>query len=486
MEEISRKVTIKNSIWKLIESFGSRSISLIVSIVLARLLIPEDYGVIALTSVFISFTDILIQGGFSTALIRKENVNEDDYGTVLTTSIIIAAVLYGIIFFCAPFISKIYESQILCPVLRIVSLNLFCQAFSAVRTAVISREMKFKTLFACSISSTAVSGIIGIIFAYLNFGVWALVAQQLIQQFFLTLILYFKVKIKIKFIISKRSIMEMFPFSIKILLSSLLSFIGDSMYSLAIGKVYSVDDLAYYQKGSQIPCELSLHTFSAISSVFLPVFSSYKTNFEKLNDVFGRVVNVMCYIIFPMMAGLCLTADSFIEILLTSKWLGSVNILRWFCLYYTATPIMLINVQLHFAVGKSETRIKTEIIRIILMISSFIILMALHSQLTVTVAVVSIIQVIIAVLITVMTSHTIGFNINNIAKNILTTVVSVAIMCLGTYMVDCIRFTNVFTEFFVKVVCGILIYWVCSLCFKSKAYNEVIGIVKVIIKKEKK
>ena len=198
-QKVDKNTAVKNSIWKLLESFLSKGISMVVSIILARILMPEDYGVIALTTVFINLTDILIQAGFSTALISKETVNEDDYSTVLGISIISAIILYCILFVCSPFIAEVYDTPVLVPVLRVISLALFLQAFAAVRTAVVSRNMQFKVLFFCTLISNFVSGIMGIAAAFCGLGVWALVLQQLYQQFLLTDNLFITVKMIIMF-----------------------------------------------------------------------------------------------------------------------------------------------------------------------------------------------------------------------------------------------------------------------------------------------
>lgn len=224
MKEITKASAAKNSIWKLLESFLSKGVSMLVSIVLARILLPDDYGIIAFTSVFINLSDTLIQAGFSTALIRKEKVDEKDYSTVLGISIIMAFFLYIVIFLSAPIISNFYNEPLLVNVLRVIALSLFFQAFASVRTAIVSREMKFRVLFICSMVSNVLSGIVGIAIAYLGFGVWALVIQQLAQQLILTVSLFIAVKMKVKFKIYKESAKELVPFSIKVLTSSLLSF----------------------------------------------------------------------------------------------------------------------------------------------------------------------------------------------------------------------------------------------------------------------
>ena len=485
-QKVDKNTAVKNSIWKLLESFLSKGISMVVSIILARILMPEDYGVIALTTVFINLTDILIQAGFSTALISKETVNEDDYSTVLGISIISAIILYCILFVCSPFIAEVYDTPVLVPVLRVISLALFLQAFAAVRTAVVSRNMQFKVLFFCTLISNFVSGIMGIAAAFCGLGVWALVLQQLSQQFLLTVTLFITVKMKIKFRISRQSVREIAPFSFKVLTAALLSFAGDSLYSVAIGKFYSLKDLGYYDKGGQFPRQFSLYTFSAVSNVFLPVFASYKEDYPRLNEIFRRVVNVSCYIIFPLMAGICVAAKPFISLLLTDKWLPCVEILRWFCLYYAATPILLANVQLHFAIGKGNTRIKTETMRIILMVVMFIIFITVKASIVIIAAGLSVIQVIISAVITVETQRATGYIIRNSVTDALPTIASVIIMCIGIYAVSLTGIYNNFILFVLEVIVGASIYLLSSVILRNRALQEVLDMMKLLISKKGK
>lgn len=487
LQRVNKNTAVKNSAWKLMESFMSKGVSMLVSIVLARILLPEDYGVIALTSVFINLTDILLQAGFSTALVSKEKVTDDDYSTVLGISLIGAVVLYIILFLCSPIIANIYKTPVLENVLRAISLTLFCQAFAAVRIAIVSREMKFKVLFFCTMISNIVSGILGIVFAVLGFGVWALVLQQLLQQFLLTVILFMTVRIKVKLFISKKSINEILPFSLKVLVSSLLSFIGDSFYSVAIGKFYSMENLGYYEKGIQFPRQFSLYTFSAVSGVFLPVFAAYKDNYQKLNEIFRRVINVSAYIIIPLMVGLSITARPFIVFLLTDKWIPCVWILRWFCLYYIATPIIQANVQLHFAVGKGEARIKTEIMRIIMMLILLVIVIKANVSIEIIAASLAVIQVVIAIFISVETQRLTGYRILNSVIDAVPTMLSTILMCLGIYFLSMVLKTNnSFILFIVEVFGGMFIYWISSIIFQNKAYCEVIDMVRILLSRRKK
>lgn len=478
IEPVNKKTAVKNSIWKLLESFLSKGISMIVTIVIARLLLPEAYGVIALTNVYIHLSDILIQAGFSTALIRKKNVTNDDYSTVLGLSLLSAIFLYSLIFVLSPTIANIYETPVLSPVLRVVSISLFSQAFGAVRTSVITREMKFKVLFICTVISNIISGLIGITIAITNATVWALVAQQLSQQFILTIALYIAIKIHISLKISRQSIKELLKPSMKILTSSFLSFAGDSLFSLAIGKVYSLEQLGYYEKGGQLPRQFSLYTFSAVSSVFLPIFASYQDDNNKLNDVFSRVISVSCYVIFPLMAFLSMTATPVITLLLTEKWLPAVPILRWSCLYYLATPILLAHVQLHFAIGKNETRIKAEIFRIVLMLIAFAILFYFNASIIVITAALSIIQFIVVLFITYETKKATGYKVISSIKDLVPTLISTILMCIAVFFISRLNI-GVLVLLIIETLVGMIVYFSSSLFLKNKALSEFLHIIRI-------
>lgn len=479
MKEITKASAAKNSIWKLLESFLSKGVSMLVSIVLARILLPADYGIIAFTSVFINLSDTLIQAGFSTALIRKEKVDEKDYSTVLGISIIMAFFLYIVIFLSAPIISNFYNEPLLVNVLRVIALSLFFQAFASVRTAIVSREMKFRVLFICSMVSNVLSGIVGIAIAYLGFGVWALVIQQLAQQFILTVSLFIAVKMKVKFKIYKESAKELVPFSIKVLTSSLLSFFSGSICNLVVGKTHSMTDLGYYEKGALFPQNISLYTFSAVSNVFLPVFTSVQNDRERLSNVFQRVLNVSMYIILPMMAGLCMVAEPLISVVLTDKWLPATWILRWSCLYYVMTPMLLAHVQLHFAIGKSDTRIKVEFYKLIITILALVGLFFTKLSINYVAAVMALIQVSTVVLITIETKKAIGFDILLMVKNLSKTIIAMLIMTVVVFAVGRIEMTN-FLKLILEILAGGVAYLAASVVLRASAFSEIIGLIKSV------
>ena len=369
-ETVTKKRFALNAVWKILEQFSAKGISMIVSIVLARILSPNDYGLLALTAVFTNLSDILIDGGFGTALVRKETVDEYDYGAVFSVSSSVSILLYAIVFFAAPYVAQYYSSPALTTVLRVIGLTFFIQAFSAVRNGIVNRNMQFKLLFFCNTTASIISGVFGIVAAYSGLGVWALVIQRLSQQTILTILLFIKVKWKIKWKFDLKRIKEMLSFSIGVVGSSLLNYVGGNIYNVAIGKKYSVTDLGYYDKGGQLPMQFSLYTFGAMSSVLLPTISSCQSDLERVKKIIRKVVGMTSFLIIPLMTGMALVSREMIVLLFSEKWLPSVPIMQCSCLYYLATPYMLINVQVFFALGRSHLRVKTEIIRLALMAAS--------------------------------------------------------------------------------------------------------------------
>lgn len=469
-----------NSLWKMFEQFSAKGISVVVSIVLARLLLPSDYGVIALTTIFTNLSDILIDGGFSTALITKESVDDYDYSAVFSVSSSIAVFLYVILFFASPFIAKYYGEPQLIAVLRVIGVSFFVQAFTAVRNGMVNRNMQFKLLFICNSTASVVSGIIGIVSAYLGCGVWALVMQRLSQQIIVTILLFINVRWKIHWKYDSQRIKEMLSFSLGVVGSSLLNFFSGSIYSVVIGKKYSVTDLGYYDKGSQLPMQFSLYTFGAMSNVLLPTISSCQNDLKRVKRIIRKVVCMTSFLIMPLMAGLSITSEEIICILFTDKWLPSVPIVPSMCIYYLATPYMLINVQLFFALGKSKLRVKTEIIRLILMAIGLYGISFFSNNSMASLALVNgIIAVIVTIITYVEARRLIAYTIYEVLRDIIKPVICTGIMCIVVFAVS--QFTEnyrIVTSFVVKAVSGVTVYTITSSICKSEGVSEIFSLMR--------
>ena len=478
IELVSKKQFTNSAIWKLLESFSSKGISFIVSIVLARILLPEAYGVIALTQVFTNLSDILIDGGFSTTLIRKKNVDDCDYSCALTVSLSIATILYVVFFIAAPFIGAYYETRDFCLVLRIIGLTLFIQAFTATRTVYVNRSMQFKVLCQCNVIACIISGICGIVAAYMGCGVWALVIQRMLQQFLVTLLLFSKTDFKIKFHIDARRLKEIITFSVGVMGGSLLYFISNNLYGMVVGKKYSVTDLGYYSKGCQFPEQLSLYTFSAVSGVLLPTISSCQDDYERVKHIIRKITHFSSYVIFPLMAGLFMVSDEVIIIILTEKWLPASGIMKGWCIYYLAMPFTLMYSQVYYALGHSYTKLKIEVVRMCLMAIGMIVgVFVLKCSISVLAFIGGVIMVIIAVMSAAIAARMLSYSILEFISDIWKPMMATCLMVIGIVCINIILRSfdihSVMASLIIKMVFGVLLYLFMSIIFRIQGLNDI-------------
>lgn len=482
MKQVSKKQFTSNAFWKIVEAFSSKGITMIVSIILARLLMPQDYGVIALTTIFLNLSDILIDGGFSTTLIRKKEVDDCDYSCVLTVSFSIAIGLYVIFFCIAPFVADYYEEPLFSSVLRVLGLTVFIQAFTATRTAIVNRNMQFKFLCYCNIAASIISGIVGIGAAYVGLGVWAIVIQRLMQNALVTGLLFIKVKFKIRWHVRINRLKEIVRFSIGVVSASLLYFVANNMYSAVIGKRYSVSDLGYYSKGNQLPEQLSLYTFSAVSGVLLPTISSYQDDIKRVKHIIRKVTACSTYIIFPLMIGMMLTSEELIVFLLTEKWKAAAPIMIGSCIYYIGMPFTLMNSQIYYALGHSFMKLKVEIIRFILMafgliLGSFVFNCSI-SQLSIISGVIMLIAAVISEYEAgKMLDYSFREMISDIIKPIICTgVMATAVWLIGTFL-NSYGINDLIVTLVAKVFVGVTIYFIASIITKPEGFYEIKNIL---------
>lgn len=345
------------------ERGGTQGVQFIVQIILARLLVPSDYGIIALIAIFITIANVFVQSGFNTALIQKKDTNEVDFSSVFYLSLLIAGLLYVFLFNAAPFIAAFYNVPKLILVIRVLSITLFFGAINSIQNAVISKKMQFKKLFYSSFGAIIASGTVGIILAYSGFGVWALVGQQLINQLVITAILWFTVKWRPRLLFSIERVKGLFSFGWKLLVSSLIVSFYSNIRSLIIGKIYSPAMLGFYNRGQQFPSFIVSNIDSSIQSVLFPALASQQDNKMRVKDMVRRSIVTSSFIIFPIMVGLAVVAEPLIKILLTDKWLPAVPFLQILCATYVLWPIHTANLQAINALGRSDIFLRLEIIK---------------------------------------------------------------------------------------------------------------------------
>lgn len=358
-----KKEAFTNTTWKFLERMLAQGVSLIVSIIIARILIPQDYAVVSLVAIFFSFSNVIISGGLNTALIQKKNADSEDYSSVLFVSIIISVVIYIILFFTAPLISKLFEMDQLTLIIRIMGITLPINAIKSIWCAYISSALKFKKFFFATLGGTFASAIVGIIMAIKGFGPWALIAQQMINTFVDTVILIITTRIGVVPKINWEKFKNLFSYGWKILLSHLIATAYTEFVPLVIGLRYDDEDLSYYTKGKMFPTTISSTVSYTLSAVIFPIIAKEQENKKIVLEYTRKFIRIASFIILPIMLGFFIVADNFIFVILTDKWMPASYFIKLFSIVSIADIIAIGNCETIKAIGKSGTYLIMEIIK---------------------------------------------------------------------------------------------------------------------------
>lgn len=481
MDDLKKK-TIFSLLWKASEKMIGQIITLIVSIILARMLEPSDYGTVALTTIFLTIGLVFVEEGIGTALIQQRHVKDTDLHTMMCCNFLMGIFLTVIFFLSAPIIAHFYENEQLIPIIRVLSIEFIFGSISSIIVAMLSRELKFKIISVTSICSAIISGIVGIVCAFYNAGAWALVAQQLSLRVIYCILLIFmsKYKFRMKFSWSRASIFILYGKNI--LLSRLLITFYTQIRSLIIGKIYSSEMLAFYNKGEQFPAIMSTSIDYSLQKVMLPVYSKSQDNINQLKLMVRKSMMMSSFVIFPIMMGLFATADNIIVILLTDKWLPCVPFMRILCLSYMLTPISTANLQAINALGRSDLTLKLEVITriiatILIIITSFISVYALAFS----TFIVSVINIIIRIWPNYKLLH---YSYKEQIKDIMPS------MCCSLFMGGIVLCFNVLKInkillVFLQVLMGILIYLGLAKIFKVESLDYLLKMIKGIKNRRK-
>lgn len=349
--------------WKLSERICAKLVSLIVSIVLARILVPEDYSLVSIVAIFFVLCNVFITGGLNTALIQKKNADELDYSTVLWASLTVAVVMYAGMFACAPLIAGLYDKPQLIAVIRVMGLTFFINAFKSVLSAYTSSHLQFRKFFFSTIIGTVISAFVGIAMALKGFGAWALVAQQMTNSFFDTMILFYTTRLRVGMAFSVDRLRGLFAYGSKNFLSSLITVAYDQVTPLIVGLRFSSADLAFYSKGRSFPDLINDTLSDTMAAVLFPVMSKVQDDLEDVRGITRRYIKTASYVIFPVMLGLFAVSDTFLLLLLTEKWLPAAVYIRIFCVSYMFNLINVGNIQAIRAIGRSDIVLILEILK---------------------------------------------------------------------------------------------------------------------------
>lgn len=479
-QEIKTKV-LSSLFWKLMERGGTQGIQFIVTIILARILLPEEFGLIVLVTIFVAVAGVFVQSGFNTALIQKKKIDEVDFSSVFYLSLFTASLLYIVLFGTAPFIAKFFGEHEILLILRVLALTLFFGAFNSIQVAVISRNMQFKKLFISSLGAVIISAIVGIVMAFLDYGVWALVAQQLTNQILVTLILLITVRWRPKLIFSLARISDLFSFGWKMLVSSLIDTLYKNITSLIIGKIFDTATLGFYNRGEQFPNLVISNINGSIQSVMLPTLSAYQDNKIRIKVIVRRSIVISSFLIFPTMVGLAAIAEPFIEIVLTKKWLPAVPFLQIFCASYALWPIHTANLQAITALGRSDIFLKLEIIKKIL--GLIIVGISIPFGVYAMALGILIISIISTFINAYPNSKLIDYSLREQCKDIIPSMILSLIMGLAVYSLNWLGISVIIT-LTLQVLLGITLYIVLAKVFKLESYSYLISTIDEFLKRK--
>lgn len=473
MNNIHNKSNIISSLlWKLLERGGTQGIQFIVQIVLARLLIPEEFGTIAIVMVFINLAQVFVQSGFNTALIQKKEVDELDFSSIFYLSSGVALILYILMFILAPYIALFYHMMILKSVLRILSLSLLIGAFNSIQNAYIARNLLFKKLFKSSLAASLISGFLGIGSAFNGLGIWALVIQQISFQISIGIIMWFTVNWRPKLIFSFTRVKHLFKFGSNLLLSALLDTGYRELRTLIIGRIYSPETLGYYNRGQQFPQFIVSNIDGSIQSVMLPTLSAHQDNSKRVKEMMRRAIVSSCFIIFPLMIGMAVVAEPMVKIILTDKWLPAVPFLQIGCFSFLLWPIHSSNLQAINAMGRSDIFLKLEIFKKILG------LIILGVSLPFGVYIIALGQVASGIVSSFINAYPnkklLGYSYKEQWSDITPSLLAAFIMGGIVYLLKFLNFTD-WQTLFLQVLVGISCYIGIAKIFKMESFTYLVG-----------
>lgn len=358
-----RNTTIKGVGWSFTDSLLSQGTTFLVGIVLARLLSPEEYGLLGLLMIFIVISESIVNSGLNSALIRKQNTTELDYNTVFITNLLLSFLMYGLLFVCAPLISLFFEKPQLTVLLRVLGVIVIFNALSIVPATKLTKKVDFKSITVCSLIGSVFAGIVGISMAVMNYGVWALVGQQMTKQLVYTLALVVANKWLPQIQFSIRSFKELWGFGWKLLVSGLINNVWNEIYKVVIGKCYTPETLGQFTQAQFYSNIFSQNLTGIVQRVSYPVLSKIQDERERLKQAYRQVIKVTMLITFVFMFGLAGCAKQFIFVLIGEQWIPCVGYLQILCFTMALYPLHAINLNMLQVQGRSDLFLKLEIIK---------------------------------------------------------------------------------------------------------------------------
>lgn len=485
MQENLKAKTVSGMIWSALQRFGTMGISFVSNIVLARLLTPDDYGCIGMLAIFITVSNTFVDGGFGSALIQKKDVTQKDYSTIFWWNLFLSVVLYGVLFISAPAVSRFYNIPLLESVLQVQGIVLIINALNIVQTNHLRKSINFKRLATIHIVSHIIGAVLAIVLAYMGWGVWALVAQQIVASSITSVMLWVMNRWMPSLCFSVESFKQLFSFGGFVLASNLINTFCNNVQGLLIGKFFNPATLGYYTQARKLE-EIASHSLSGITDqVSYPVLSKLQSNKYAMISAIRKLLLSLAFITFPLMLILVLVAEPLILFIYGEKWLSCVPYFQILCVAGMAGSLYSVNMRSIEAIGKSKEMFLVTVIKRFVGLSAIVIGLMLYDIKGVMIGIVFNYWFSYFVNIT-MVSKYVGYKWKQQLKDLLPIVlVSLFAMLLSLFIVKVIGVNLIYFNTLIKLFIFVVVYMIISYIFRLEAYKTVLNIVINIIKRNK-
>lgn len=481
MDSLKAK-TISSLFWKFFERCGASFVQLLVQIVLARLLSPEDFGMLAIMLVFINLGNLLVQSGLNTSLVQVRIAKEIDYSTVFWVSLLLAFVIYVVVFSLAPYIAAFYASEELLWPLRILAILFVINAFNSVQVAIVQRKLEFRKLFFSTLGSVIVSGILGITLAFCGFGLWSLIVQQLSYQLLNCLLLLFQVKWFPKLLFSKKCAKKHFVFGWKLLASSALNTAYESLSDLIIGKQFSTNVLGLVSQGKKYPMALSTILNGTIQVVMLSTVSRIQNDKGRVKRLVRRALKTSTFLIVPFMTIIAVSAEPLVSLVLGSQWLPCVPFFQIYCIYYMFNPIHSTNLQALNGIGRSDLFLKLEIVKKLYAVPILLIVAFVFQDIYLLLGSYILTSIISTFVNAWPIKKVIGYSYYEQLRDILPAFLMAGFSAVCVLPIGCLDLPDL-VLFLIEALAAILIYLTLAMVFKVEPFMYLIGTARELLRR---
>lgn len=482
-EQSLKQKTVKGMGWSAIDQISRSGIQFLVGIILARLLSPDEYGLIGILTIFTTIFIFICDSGFTIALVRKKEVQDEDYSTVFYINLVLSIIMSAALFFSAPLIAAFFKRPELVSLTQVMSSIVIINALGIVQRARLTKAINFKTQTKITLISTISSGVVGISMAYSGYGVWSLVGQQITSQSLNTILLWINNKWLPKLVFSIQSFREMWAFGWKLLVSGLIDSAWTQIYQVVVGKFYAPETLGLYTRAKQFSQMFSTNLTNVVQRVSFPVLSSIQDDRERLKKAYQRVIRATMLPTFVLMFGMAACAKPMILFLIGEKWIGCVGFLQIICIYGSLYPLHAINLNMLQVQGRSDLFLKLEIIKKCISVGP--ILLGVFVDIYMMVAGSLIVSCISYYLNAYYSSPYLNYSIKDQIMDIRPSFFVAVIMAVPVYIISYLPLPSYFL-FPIQIISGaIIVITICELK-KLPEYIELKNIVSPYIMKIKK